>query len=560
MARKSRKQKISLETNTWKKEEAREAIPTGIYVRLSMENNGYDTEDSIGTQIRLVEEYIENRGDMEVVDFFVDNGCTGTNFERPEFQRMMEEIKEGHIRCVVVKDLSRFGRNYVETGYYMEYIFPLWDVRLIAVTDQFDSARKEDRESLMVPIKNLVNAMFAKDASRKQVAVRSMKRRLGVCTLALPPYGYERIREENRLVIHPELALYVRMIFSWTIAGVKRRAIAKRLNLLEVPTPLSVLHAQGKMVTKKDSGWTEEKVREILKNPSYTGEMVMGKTRQALYRGIARTKQSRENWIIIPQSHEGIISKGEYQYVEKGFLENREKLRKRKERVEGREDCFQGMIYCGNCGRRLSPEWIRHGEQKEEMRAVYYRCPSQKDKCVMGQRRISQNLLKIMVMDRVTEWMNCAQAMNLKKSIKKVEESRKKYEENKKIIAELEGRKQWLKDRQAALYAEYAGEMLERVEYQWKKEELKSELEETEKEEERWKEENEKRRQEMVLWNEKIDEIRLFLKERKFCSELMREWIHSVMIYEGNRIEVKFNFMDNITLATKEEDNDSHLS
>ena len=163
---------------------------TAAYIRLSVENNGNEDEESIKTQTELVHSYIKEHPDLHLAETYIDNGFTGTKFDRPEFVRMMEDVKRGRIQCIVVKDLSRFGRDYLETGYYMEAIFPLLNVRFIAVTDNFDSTREEDRNSLSVPIKNLVNAMYAKDYSRKQEAFRMMASQTGKVSAQYQVYGY----------------------------------------------------------------------------------------------------------------------------------------------------------------------------------------------------------------------------------------------------------------------------------------------------------------------------------------------------------------------------------
>ena len=156
-----------------------EKIPTGAYIRLSLQNNGLNEMDSITIQTQLVVSFIQAHDELELVETYVDNGYTGTKFDRPQFPRMMEDVKKGKIRCIVVKDLSRFGRDYLETGYYIDTLFPLLNVRFIAITDQFDSVRKEDRNNLVIPMKNMVNAMFAKDISRKQGAYHELRRKQG---------------------------------------------------------------------------------------------------------------------------------------------------------------------------------------------------------------------------------------------------------------------------------------------------------------------------------------------------------------------------------------------
>ena len=189
MARKSRKNQVlpeSVQVQATEKT-ARQLLATAAYVRLSVENSGNSTDDTLQTQIKLVHNFIANHPDLKLADTYIDNGFTGTNFDRPEFERLMQDVKLGKIQCVVVKDLSRFGRDYLETGHYLETIFPRLNVRFIAVTDDFDSFRPGDVESLATPIKNLVNSLYAKDISNKLRAVNANKRKRGQPRGSFPP-------------------------------------------------------------------------------------------------------------------------------------------------------------------------------------------------------------------------------------------------------------------------------------------------------------------------------------------------------------------------------------
>ena len=165
---------------------------TAIYARLSMENNGLEDERSLDNQIRYVEEYIQKHPSLKLVDVYVDNGFSGTNFSRAQFLRLMDDLKVGRINCIVVKDLSRFGRNYLEAGYYLEKIFPFLNIRFIAINDNYDSMDETKKDSLIVPIKNLVNDIYSKDLSRKISGTMRMKEKKGEIWYGVPAYGYWR--------------------------------------------------------------------------------------------------------------------------------------------------------------------------------------------------------------------------------------------------------------------------------------------------------------------------------------------------------------------------------
>ena len=286
MARKSRKnlpeKEIVVKPVVLTQEQ--EQLPTGAYIRLSALNNGYKDADSISMQIKLVESFIMSHEELKLVETYVDNGYTGTEFDRPEFVRMMEDVKSGKILCIVVKDLSRFGRDYLETGYYVETIFPLLNVRFIAITDQFDSARTEDRNSIVVPVKNMVNAMYAKDYSRKQSSYQEMRRKQGTVLSSSAPLGYRYSEEDRRLIIDETVESYIRMTFAWYFAGVTNAEIARRMNFLGAPTYSAMKQRSRKGYLS--TAWSADTVKGIVHNPTYAGFAVMGKSFKSLYQGI----------------------------------------------------------------------------------------------------------------------------------------------------------------------------------------------------------------------------------------------------------------------------------
>ena len=215
MARKSRK---TLQVED-KKTPSESLYRAAIYARLSIEDNELQG-DSIENQIAIIEKYIHKIPELKVIDTFVDNGATGINFERPGFLRMMKAIKKGEINCIVVKDLSRFGRNYLETGNYLEKIFPYLGIRFISVNDHFDSLHSGKNDTLLVPLKSILHDTYVKDISKKVSSTIEIKKKSGKFLGKIPPYGYVRDEKDRyRLRIHSERAEVVRMIFRWRIEG-----------------------------------------------------------------------------------------------------------------------------------------------------------------------------------------------------------------------------------------------------------------------------------------------------------------------------------------------------
>lgn len=203
----------------------------GIYVRLSVEDIRKKENHSIDTQKELVREYISKMEDAEIVELYEDINYTGTNFNRPSFEKMIDDAKQKKINCIVVKDLSRFGRNYIEAGQYMEYVFPFLGVRFISINDKFDSFHSNSSDGLIIPIKNLMNEVYARDISKKVKSQYQVKRNRGDFCGAFAPYGY--IKEGSKLKIDDEVAPVVKMIFEYFLSGMGDLLIAKKMNETE---------------------------------------------------------------------------------------------------------------------------------------------------------------------------------------------------------------------------------------------------------------------------------------------------------------------------------------
>ena len=302
MARKSRKnvnQKIdtSIVTASY--------TMTGIYVRLSIENSGKDDDgDSIENQTSICKEYVEEHPDLKLYDIYEDNGKKGTNFDRPEFNRLMDDVRAGKVKCVLVKDLSRFGRDYIEAGEYLEKIFPFLGVRFISITDGYDSLTAGDAEgALMIPLKNMINDVYAKDISRKIITSFRARQEKGEYLPAFPPYGYVKSKTKAyRYEVDEDVAPYVRMIFEWKAAGVSHSEICKRLNDMGAVTParrkveLGIWHAEK----YKHTIWHGRTIIDIMKNATYTGTLVYGRMPKSLYQGIKCHRAKPDEWRCIP--------------------------------------------------------------------------------------------------------------------------------------------------------------------------------------------------------------------------------------------------------------------
>lgn len=349
MARKSRKTpQVDI---VQRKEMKRYAA--AIYARLSVEDTNTESS-SIENQLLIVQKYLEAHGELVLMDTYIDNGQTGTNFHRPEFFRLMQDVERGKVNCILVKDLSRFGRNYLETGNYLENIFPKNEVRFISVNDNYDSLLADDQDGLMVSLKSILHDSYAKDISRKVSTAIDVKKKSGKFMNRIPPYGYVLSKTHPyKLVIENEQAEVVRNIFRWRLEGSGAAAIARELNEKGIPTRMKLRFIEGFSDGKELSLWHGSTVTNILKNPSYMGCLVERKTKKALYRGGITEVLSPEDWVMIHNTQEPIIS-SEIFYTIQDILKQ-SALQKKEEASQyayrqRTENVLRGLLICGECG------------------------------------------------------------------------------------------------------------------------------------------------------------------------------------------------------------------
>lgn len=329
-----------------------------VYARLSVEdNNRAGDRESITMQKYMLEKYVEVQEDMRLDGVFCDNGETGTNFERPQFERLMEEVKRRRIDCIVVKDLSRFGRNYVETGYYLEKIFPYLGVRFVAVNDGYDTKKGGSGSELVVSLKNLVNDLYAKDISQKITASLEIKQKKGEFIGAFPPYGYLKSpKDKHKLIPDPETAAVVREIFRQRADGTGINRIARYLNERKIPSPSMYHYLKGRKKKKPEGAgaiWQGQMIKLMTKNPMYAGHMAQGKTKRSLSLGMPQTIMDKEDWQVVYHTHEALISQGLFDKVQSVSEQRHEECRRRMGKYPLTENVFKGLVVCADCGMKM---------------------------------------------------------------------------------------------------------------------------------------------------------------------------------------------------------------
>ena len=381
MARKSRKVAAAAEPII----EAAPAqiFPTAIYARLSVENSGKSEKvDVITNQIEICKSYIEDRPYLALVDTYIDNGRTGTVFDRPEFNRLMNDIKSGRIKCLVVRDLSRFGRDYIETGTYLERIFPQIGLRFISIKEVYDNFDNDgSNESLMIPLQNMINALYSKDISRKVSTALKAQMEQGTFRKRNLPYGYKWNEEHSNMVIDEDSAKFVRLMFEWKIEGWSIPSILDALDRMGAPNP----EARKREVGTRDgdpsnhTGWYSSTLYCILTNPHYVGDTVLGRSMKAIYKNIpSHNVKDKDEWIVFPDTHEAIVSREGFQKVQdimNAASEARQtKMQKSEEIRATLVNLFEGKIVCADCGRKMYFHRKRIDKDKRGRWYAYYEC------------------------------------------------------------------------------------------------------------------------------------------------------------------------------------------
>ena len=344
---------------------------TALYCRLSRDDGAEGESNSIANQKKLLAKYAKEHG-FTNTKFYVDDGYTGTNFNRPGFQQMLEDMEMGYISTVIVKDSSRFGRNYLEVGQYTDYYFPEHNIRFIAINDCIDSENGEDDFSAF---RNVMNEMYAKDISRK---VRSSHRLRGNAgePLAPPPYGYVKDPEnKKKWIIDPDAADVVQRIFRLCIEGNGNETIARILQDDKVLVPQAYWQSKGmsrggKKTQPNPYKWCKTTIAKMLEQQEYCGDIINFKSYSKSFRNKTRVENPKENWAIFKDVHEPIIDRETWERVQE-LTKNSKRRKPKNENVK--KSIFTNLLYCGDCGHKL---WFNINKQNPSIR--FYSCSNYK--------------------------------------------------------------------------------------------------------------------------------------------------------------------------------------
>lgn len=352
------------------------------YLRLSKEEYNNEKEsNSIINQRQIIDNYLKEHKEYKLVDYYVDDGYSGTNFDRPEFQRMLEDIKNKKIDVIIIKDLSRLGRNYIETGNFVEVVFPAMGVSVISVDENYEMDSLDYYGSDYVPLKNLFNDMYAKDISKKVRSSLIVKKHNGEFVGKLAPYGYIKDpKDKHKFLIDKNVSHIIKKIFDMILDGKSRKEVADFLNQNDILTPSEYLNINTDKDVTVMKKWNSEMVNSILRNENYTGTLFQGKKRKLNYRVNKKINIDKENWIVTENHHEAIINKEKFDKVQ-DILDRQTKVNK-----DGSIDILSGFLKCKCCGSNML--------KRSSKGKVYYYCSNYyRKKSCENNKSLSRSIL-----------------------------------------------------------------------------------------------------------------------------------------------------------------------
>lgn len=545
MARKSRKVAlpVSGQTPCYKTK-----YSVALYARISVETERKREADSIGNQIQLLKDYASEDPDMTVFDVYCDDDISGADFIRPEFARMMNDIRDGKVNCIIVKDLSRLGRNRIETGEYIEMVFPFLQVRFIAVTDRFDSAHSQ--ADISVQLKNLINERYARDISGKICSAMQSMQKQGKFAGSKAPYGYLLDPEDkHRFILDPEAAPIVRELFEIIATGHTLHHAAVIMNERGVPSPGRHNYDLGLVKSDKfkNSLWYQQTVRKILMDKTYLGWMIGGKFRSDFQS--SGTKGSKpvppEEWIITKGTHEPIVTEELFNKVQKYFEDMKKAtgLATRYQSKSRRASIFKGHLRCGECGKAMflrakknhgKVTWWYYCTLHENYNASY--CPK---------KAIKKEDLEAVVLRLIRVQIQLfLDAQQLIQSLNQRESSKSRFHIYQEQIRSARKKIDGYVSTKATLYNEFVSGSIQQEEYQRRSSECSSKADELrifvaelEKNAEKYSPEYRGSENWMRM-------IQKFQHQEQLDEAMIDAFIDEIVLFNDGHYEVKFNFRD----------------
>ena len=554
MARKSRKAQVQGTPVVEIKKETT-ALSTAIYARLSVENSGKDDDgNSLQNQIDVCRDYLDGCPWLRLTEVYSDNGRTGTVFDRPAWNRLMDDVRTGKVQCIVVRDLSRFGRDYVETGNYLEKIFPALGTRFISVKENFDNFTCGNAmESLSVSLQNLVNAMYSRDISKKVSTALRAQMETGKFRNRNLPYGYLWNEDKTAYVVDEDAAAVVRQIFEWKRQEVSVYTIVERLKTGGIESPERHKRRAGSRNGDniQGEGWCPSTIRGILQNRAYIGEMVCGKSETALYKGLKKHVTETDKWIVVPDAHPPIVSVSDFEAVERQMREDsahRETAMEWSADIRaGMIDLFAGKIFCADCGKRMYYKRQRICGCKNVTFRGVYDCSThvRRGHATCFNHFIRQDALDEKVFNAIRDQLQVAlDYERLLLAMRGGSGEASVREKHKAAVASVKLRLKALKKKRAGLYESYVEGILNEEEYAFAKQTYEEQYEALSRLLDEAVERRERFLQSISPENKWLTMMRGVSEETKLTQELVDAIIKRVLVYDKDHIEVELNYND----------------
>lgn len=529
-----------------------QTFKVAIYLRLSKEDgdlsrsSGDKSEsNSISNQRQLIYHFLKNHPELELYDEYKDDGVSGSTFDRADFQRMMDDIEAGKVNCVIVKDQSRFGRDYIEVGKYKEKIFPQMGVRFITINEGYDSYSATSSDDLAFTINSFVYDFYIRDISTKIRTNLATKMRNGEYTANFAVFGYAKDpNNKNKLIIDPYAAEVVRDIYNWKIEGLSPNNIACKLNALGIPSPseykkLSGTNYKSGFQSEKKAPWNHVSVRRILKNETYTGVTIQGKTTSPNYKTKKRVRKDESEWFRVEGTHEAIIPVRIFKLVQELLKEDTHSFD-----ADGTAPVYGGRIFCGDCG---APA-VRKTHRVSDRRYVYYSCGAHKlDKSVCSKHTIREDILDKVVYETVRQQI--ALLLDVDKALQKYEalawekSKIRKLDDSIAIQNEIVQKNSMLR---LGIYEDLKAGLLDKSEYDSLKAELSERIEDATAAIEYLSSEKRELLDGVTSQQAWIEQFREYENISELSRKMIIHLVERINVFEDATIEIVFRHQDQI--------------
>ena len=518
----------------------------GIYTRRSFDDLDDNESNTIINQKEMLTEYVNSLPNATIVDYYVDDGYSGTTFDRPSFQEMFSDVVSGRINAIIVKDLSRLGRNYIEIGKYLEQIFPQYDLRVIAINDDIDSFLKPDSiNNFIVPIKNLINETYSKDISKKVASSYLAMAKSGKFVSGTPPYGYDLDSEDkHHLVINKDEAEVVKKIFEMSLNEDGRVKICKYLNdegilcrkELQRRIKNNLTLEPFKIKTKYI--WSTSTIGRMLVNETYIGNLVQLKTYKKSYKDHREIPKAQEDWIRCDNTHEAIISKSDFNQVQK-LIKKNTKTKKKQEVIYS---IYNGKLKCFDCGKAM----VKQDDYRGNRNISNYFCISHlylSKSC--SSHKIKTEILNNTVLESIQ--LQVKLVIELDKSIKSLffRSNKGQLETTyKEKIRVAEIKLENLKNKKRENYKEWKFGSIDKKEYETIQQDIENKINKLNEDIELYNSTYQntiKRLRKDEYW---ISHYRRNRKIKKITKEVLDELVESILVKEDGSLIINFKYQD----------------